>query len=59
MSSALTFLLILGCVLVVLLIVAFRIFELDSKELKQRTLWVILLCSILMGLSILFSFLGG
>lgn len=59
MSSALTFLLILGCVLVVLLIVAFRTFELDSKELKQRTLWVILLCSILMGLSILFSFLGG
>ncbi|WP_345966540.1 hypothetical protein [Pseudothermotoga sp.] len=52
-------LLVLGCVLFVLLIVAFHTFKLESKELTWRTLWVILLCLMLMGLSILFSFLGG
>lgn len=59
MPTALMLFLILGCVLVILLIVAFRAFKFESKELRQKTLWVILLCLILMGLSILFSLLGG
>ncbi|MGB9789401.1 hypothetical protein [Thermotoga caldifontis] len=50
---------VLSCILVILLIFALRSFGKVSVELKKNSLWLIVLCLVLLAISILFQFLGG
>ncbi len=52
-------LLILSCVLLILLVVAFRVFRDTQDEVKRRSVWLIILCVALLVLSTLFWTLGG
>lgn len=49
----------LSCILVVLFVLALRSFRRVSTELKKNSLWLIVLCLVLLAISILFQFLGG
>ncbi|WP_448521137.1 hypothetical protein [Pseudothermotoga sp.] len=52
-------LLLLSSVLLILLVVAFRVFRDTQDEIKKRSVWLIILCVVLLILSILFWTLGG
>lgn len=51
--------LVLSCVLLILLVPAFRVFAKESEEIKRNVVWLILLCSALVVLAVLFKSLGG
>jgi len=54
-----TLLLVLSCALLILLVIAFRVFSKIPNEFKRRSVWLIILCVLLLILSTLFWILGG
>jgi|GEM_PF-1176940 hypothetical protein len=52
-------LLVLSSLLLILLVVAFRVFGDAPDEVKRRSVWLIILCVALLFLTILFWALGG
>lgn len=50
---------VLSSILLILLIFALRSFGKVSVELKKNSLWLIVLCLVLLAVSVLFQFLGG
>ncbi|AJC74764.1 hypothetical protein AJ81_05650 [Pseudothermotoga hypogea DSM 11164 = NBRC 106472] len=51
--------LVLSSLLLILLVVAFRVFRDTQDEIKRRSVWLIILCVVLLVLSTLFWILGG